>query len=95
MKEIKSKYGGWREKKTFILTFLKAELRQEVKSCDQSSGGRKKKKRSLIFLTAPTGSAEREQWKMEKKGKNRSVLLNVSNDHKHINHGVQRLELGK
>lgn len=49
----------------------------------------------MIFLTAPTGSAEREQWKMEKKGKNRSVLLNVSNDHKHINHGVQRLELGK
>lgn len=58
-------------------------------------GGEKKKKRSLIFLTAPTGSAEREQGKMEKKGKNRNVLLNVSNDHKHINHGVQRPELGK
>lgn len=36
--------GDGEKKKPFILTFLKAELRQEVKSCDQSSGGRKKKK---------------------------------------------------
>ena len=40
------------------------------------------------------GSPKREQGKMEK-GKNRNVLLNVSNDHKQINHKAQRLELGK
>lgn len=27
--------------------------------------------------------------------KKRNVLLNVSNDHKHINHGAQRPEQGK
>lgn len=28
-------------------------------------------------------------------GKNGNVLLKVSNDHKHINHGARRLLLGK
>lgn len=56
----------WGEKHpNFYFDFLKAGLREEVKSCDQRGGAG----RSLIFLTAPTGSAEREQGKMEKKGK--------------------------
>lgn len=56
-----------KKKPQLILTSLKVVLREKVKSCDHTGvgwGGR-----SLIFLAAPTGSAKREQGKMEKKGK--------------------------
>lgn len=42
------------------------------------------------------GSLPKEEWgKTEKRGKNGNVLLNVSNDHKHINHRELRLLLEK
>lgn len=45
----------------------------------------------MKFLAGLRGSAKREPRKTEK----RNVLLNVSNDHKHINHRELRLLLGK
>lgn len=80
------------EKKTFILTFLKAGLREEVKSCDQRRGEEKK----VIDIPHRThGLCRKRAGEDGEEGKNRNVLLNVSNDHKHINHGTQRPELEK
>lgn len=49
----------------------------------------------MIFLAGPQGSAKREMGEDWDEGKNGNVLLNVSNDHKHINHRELRLLLGK
>ena len=49
----------------------------------------------MVFLAGPHGSAKREMGEDGEEGKNRNVLLNVSNDHKHINQRELRLLLGK
>lgn len=49
----------------------------------------------MIFLAGPQGSAKREMGEDGEEGENENVLLNVSNDHKHINHRELRLLLGK
>lgn len=80
-----------KKKKSFILTFLKAVLREEVKSCDQRGG----KKKAIDIPHRAHGVCRKRAGEDGGEGKSRNVLLNVSNDHKHINHGAQRPELGK
>lgn len=68
------------------------EEEEEVEEdCDQT-GGRK----SLIFPTAPRALCQRRAKEDgEERGGNGNVLLNVSNDHKHINHGGMRAASGE
>lgn len=49
----------------------------------------------MIFLAGPKGSAKREMGEDGEEGENGNILLNVSNDHKHINHRALRLLLRK
>lgn len=67
------------------------EKEEEEEGCDQT-GGRK----SLIFPAAPRGLCQRRaEEDGEERGGNGNVLLNVSNDHKHINHGGTRVASGE
>lgn len=64
---------------------------EEEEDCDQT-GGRK----SLIFPAAPGALCQRRaEEDGEERGGNGNVLLNVSNDHKHINHGGMRAASGE
>lgn len=75
-----------------ILTSLKVVLREKVKSCDHTEVG----EREVIDIPRSTHRlCQKRAGEDGEEGKNRNVLLNVSNDHKHINHGAQRPVLGK
>lgn len=75
--------------KTFLFARLKVALWRGAKECDQTG---------CKVIDIPLSTHELCQKRAREDGEggeNGNVLLNVSNDHKHINHGAQRPLVGK